>query len=155
MDKFRFGIDQVDIAGRQDIILETGEDRCRHLLRGADDGKPKQCPLPEVLAADFGTADRKAVAAASQQFLQHAALLLEVLRPVQAKIQLQYTDHHLRNSPVRPDCARSAGLQGRFEFLDLIGLDDVTGLDVVVILQANAALVVGGDFFDIILETTQ
>src|SRR5210317_1763072 len=55
--------------------------------------------------------------------------------------------------------AQSAGsndlLEGCFELLELVSFDDIAGLDVIVILEANTTFVVVIDFLDIILEAPQ
>jgi len=94
MNEFGISIDQVDFTGRQDFVFYAGEYRRNDLLRGTDDCKTKQRSLPEILVTDLGTAGRKAITTACQQLLNHAALLLEILRPMQTHIHLQYPNHH-------------------------------------------------------------
>jgi hypothetical protein len=98
MDKFRVGVDQINLTGRQELIFYSGKHRGDDLFRGTDDGKAKQCSLPEVLMSHLCAAGRKAISTASQQFLNHAAFLLEALRSIQAQIQLQYTDDHIKHA---------------------------------------------------------
>src|ERR1700733_1360819 len=50
---------------------------------------------------------------------------------------------------------RRRSVQRGCHFFDLVGLDDVADLDVVVVLEADAALVPGGDLTRIFLEATQ
>ena len=75
--------------------------------------------------ADLGTAGRKTISAAGQDFLYHTALLLEILWCMQAQINLQNSNHHYENI---------CRLKGCFLFLDLVYLDDITRLYIVVIL---------------------
>jgi len=96
--------------------------------------------------ADLGTTGRETISATVQNFLNHPALLLKVLRCMQAQINLQDSDYH---------CKDFCRLKGGFLFLDLVYLDDIPGLNIVVILQPDPALVVRADILDVILETTQ
>ena len=47
------------------------------------------------------------------------------------------------------------GLEGTFDFLDLVGFDNVAFLDVVEVLDAKTAVVSGGNFLDVVLASFQ
>ena len=93
--------------------------------------------------ADLGTAGRETITATAEDFLDYTTLLFEVLRCMQAQINLQDSDYHSESL---------CRLKRSFLFLDLEHLDDITGLYVVVFLQADTTLVARTDFLDVILE---
>ncbi len=146
MDKFRVDINQIDFAVIQYFSFDARQNRSDHLFRVVDNGKSQQASLPEVLMADLGTTGRETISAAGQDLLRDAALLLQVLWCMQAQINLQDSNHHIENIYRLKDC---------FLFLDLIYLDDITGLYIVVMLKADTTLIVRPDFLDVILETAQ
>ena len=90
---------------------------------------------------------RKAIATASQKFLNHATLLLEALWPIQTQIQLQYADNHIKQTIWQ--------LKGCLGLFNHINLDNITGLNVVVVLQPDTTLIIIADFLNIIFEATQ
>ena len=105
----------------------------------------------------LGATGRKAIATASQQFLNHATLLLEALRSIETQIQLQDTYNHTKTYLEFPDGPGSprVWLKGCLGLFNYINLDNITGFDVVVILQADTTLVIIADLFDVIFKTTQ
>jgi len=146
MDKFRVSVNQIDFVVIQYFIFDAGQDRSHNLLRSINHSESQQSPLPEVLMADLGTTGREMISATGQNFLNHTTLLLEVLWCMQAQINLQDSNNHGEGT---------CRLKGGFLFLDLVHFYDITGLDIVVILEPDTALVVDTDFLDVILETTQ
>ena len=84
-----FGIDadQVNLTRGQQLVFNSGEYRCDHMLGRADNSKAKQRSLPKVLMTHLRATGREAVTATLQPF--EVYILLEDSAAVSAYTNMQ------------------------------------------------------------------
>src|SRR6266571_4955002 len=98
------------------------------------DGDREGGALPQVLVVDLGHRDVELLADPGGQGLHHVALLLERRASGDAQVEPLQGHQHALDVP----CA--ARLERAGDLADLVGLDDVALLDVLEVLQPDAAL---------------
>src|SRR5262249_4590982 len=137
------------------------------LLR-SDLAHPERRALPEVVILTFRDRDVELVLHPGLDRSEHAALPLEGMVLRQKQLEAQDADHHTGRSPDASgltlgglgsltglSALGAAVRESPRDLLDLVAFDDVSDLEVLEILEADAALVAARDLAHVLLEAPE
>src|SRR4029453_17463553 len=115
--------------------------------------------LPEIVVIAFRNRDVEGVGDTGLDLAQHAALALQRVVLGDEERQLQHTDDHGRARALQRafggGAARHGGAEAADDLFHLIGFDHVAALHILVVVEADAALVARLYLAGVVLEPAQ